>query len=112
MEITRVKEVLALLADGIDPVTGEIYPPESPYQQPEIIRALFTVLRHLEGAGEKPRERKPAPDNAGAAWTAEQEEVLAADFKNGTPVNELAARMGRTRGAINSRLVRLGLLAK
>lgn len=34
-------EILQALADGVDPVSGEMFPPDSPYQQPEVIRALF-----------------------------------------------------------------------
>jgi hypothetical protein len=76
MEISRVKELLSLLAEGIDPVTGEVFPADSPYQQPEIIRALYSALRFLEADKEKPCERKALPAMAGVAWTAEEEEKL------------------------------------
>ncbi|MDR3588505.1 MAG: hypothetical protein P4N41_02460 [Negativicutes bacterium] len=105
MEVSRVKEVLTLLAEGVDPVTGEIFPPDSPYQNPEIIRALFTALSYLPTGQEK-----AGPENAGAAWTAEQEEELKTAFADGVPVKEIAAQSGRSRGAITSRLKKLGLL--
>ena len=37
----RYLEMLQALAAGTDPVIGEIFPADSPYNQPEIIRALF-----------------------------------------------------------------------
>ena len=49
MEIEKVKRILSLLAEGIDPFTGEVYPETSPYHNPETIRALYQVLRILEG---------------------------------------------------------------
>lgn len=70
MEISRVKEVLTLLAEGIDPTTGEIFPPQSPYQNPEIVRALFGALGYL-AAAQTPAQKKPGPDQAGTPWTAE-----------------------------------------
>ena len=111
MEISRVKEVLSSLADGIDPTTGEIFPPQSPYQNPEIIRALFSALQYIAAVPEKPVEKKSGPDHAGAPWTAEEEEVLLTAFNSGVPIKEIAVQSGRTKGAITSRLKKMGLLS-
>lgn len=110
MEISRVKEILGLLAEGIDPLTGEIFPDDSPYQRPEVIRALYSALRHLEADHRKVRTDKPASDKAGMSWTAEEEEALMTAFKSGLVVKEIASQLGRSQGAITSRLQRLGLM--
>ena len=47
MDIIKAKEIVEMLADGVDPITGEVLPPDSHYNNPEIIRALFTVLRSV-----------------------------------------------------------------
>jgi len=41
MESQRAKEIIQLLADGVNPITGEEFPPDSPYNNPEIIRAFL-----------------------------------------------------------------------
>ena len=42
MDIIRAKEIIRGLAEGIDPTMGEVLPKESVYNNPEVIRALFT----------------------------------------------------------------------
>lgn len=61
-------------------------------------------------ADAKPQVRKLVPTNAGAAWTAEQEEELAAAYNGGASIKEIATAMERTNGAIKSRLQKIGLL--
>ncbi len=41
-------KVIEALANGIDPLTGEALPEESPYNSPEIIRALFATLDFIK----------------------------------------------------------------
>lgn len=47
MDILRAKEILASLADGINPVTGEVLPPYDSCNQGDVLRALNTVLDYL-----------------------------------------------------------------
>jgi len=49
----RHLEILQALAAGTDPITGEVFPADSPYNQPEIIRALFFAISQLEALAEK-----------------------------------------------------------
>jgi DNA-3-methyladenine glycosylase I len=42
-----VQTLVSSLANGTDPLTGEEFPSDSPYQNPKIIRALFKVLNSL-----------------------------------------------------------------
>lgn len=78
----RHLEILQALAAGTDPVTGEIFPADSPYNQPEIIRALFFAINKLEALAEK--------GNQGLAWSEEEDELLAQRFSNGIKITEFA----------------------
>ena len=53
--------------------------------------------------------RKTYP-NAYRSWDKEQDEKLQELFAKGSSVTDLAKTFGRKRGAIRSRLVKLGLL--
>jgi hypothetical protein len=57
------------------------------------------------------RTAKTKPARAGSAWTHEEIQRLICAFEEQVPVKEIAAKHGRTRGAILSRLMRLGKLA-
>jgi len=124
METQRAAEIIRALADGRDPATGESFPPGSPYQQAETVRALFVALEALERRGRAradragltgrgPEGRKPIDPNRpkmGASWTPEEEQQLREGFTAQKSFPELAAAHGRTVGAITARLVKLGLI--
>ncbi|KQR67233.1 hypothetical protein ASF92_16110 [Pedobacter sp. Leaf176] len=59
-DTNRHLEILQAQAAGTDPITGEVFPADSPYNQPEIIRALFFAINQLEALAEK--------GNQGLAW--------------------------------------------
>ena len=48
MELNKAKETIEKLADGINPATGEVLPAEAPYNDPIVIRALFTILDSIK----------------------------------------------------------------
>ncbi len=106
MDMIRAKEILETLADGVNPVTGEVLPEWDSCNQVEIVRALHTVLKSLDSVQEKPK--KPQAENAGKPWTEEDEEALCQMFEAGCTSREMCNRFGRTKGAIKARLVRLG----
>jgi hypothetical protein len=112
MELQTARAIIDTLAQGIHPVTGEAMPQDSPYNAPPVIRALFAVSQALEGgapsAAKRARVRTDLPANTGKPWTAADDEQLRAGFVAGTPTKDLAAALGRTRWAIESRLVKLG----
>jgi hypothetical protein len=113
MELQTAREIIGTLAQGIHPVTGEVMPQDSPYNAPPVIRALFVAAQALEGANgmAKPRRMKAdAPPNTGKPWAPDDDEQLRLGFDAGTPTKDLAAALGRTRWAIESRLVKLGLM--
>lgn len=108
MDIERAKELLSTLADGIDPMTGEVLGKYDSCNQVEIVRALHTVLHELDKLPKK--KDKNLPENAGKPWTREDEAALCKMFDTGATRKELCGRFKRTPGAIASRLVQLGKL--
>jgi len=110
MERDKALGILKALAEGIDPATGEQFPPGSSYQYPDTVRALYHAVQALEGPAQ-PRERsaqqKSAPENAGRPWSEEEDERLAQAFDSGKTVLQLADEHKRSRIAIEARLVKL-----
>ena len=49
-------------------------------------------------------------DRAGQPWTADEEKQLKLLHRNGKAIHNIARRFGRTEGAINARLMKLGLI--
>ena len=110
MDIIRAKEILEILADGVNPLTGEVLPEWDSCNQVEIVRALHTVLKRLESIQEK--TQKSQAENAGKPWTEDDEEILCQLFEAGCTSRELCNRFGRTKGAIAARLVHLGKIGE
>lgn len=108
-----------MLADGINPLSGEVLKKEAPYNDPTVIRSLVTLLESVKAI--KPRRKTPEerqqedikngrPKNAGLPWTAELRADLAAKFQEGHSVDKLAESFERTLGAITPELVKQGLV--
>lgn len=109
MDIGRAREIVRILADGVDPTTGEVLPAESVYNSPEVIRALFALL---EATSEKKKVEQIPNRNAGKPWTDIEDDKLRDEFASKIKISEIAKEHGRTNGAIESRLDHLGLKKK
>lgn len=82
-------------------------------------QAFESVVRELHKTLEKPRDfpthaqleelRKIYP-RAYEPWTTQEDRQLNTEFKESVVLNEIASAHGRKRGAIRSRLKKLGLL--
>lgn len=120
MDTEEAKAILRLLAHGIDPVTGEVLPDDSPYNHPSVIRALFSVLESSRTQGiprnMSTRERQAQnvangkPRNAGLPWTDESRREVASKFQSHMSVPELAEYFERSEGAVSSELMRQRLI--
>lgn len=106
MDIFRAKEIMKCLADGVNPLTGEVLPPEDSCNQPEVIRAFHVILSVLPE-----KKQKSQPENAGKPWTSEDERVLAAMYDEGKTRKEICEYFKRSTGGIAARLVRLGKIS-
>lgn len=112
VEITKALEIIRALADGIDPYTGEVYPGNSPYQNPETVRALFTAIKVLESAQKRKKRKRVLPDRAGEPWDDGETSLLIKKFEEGVPISEIAVEHKRTEGAIRTRLEKLGKIPR
>jgi hypothetical protein len=111
MTPAEAKQIIEVLAGGVDPATGEVMPDDSPLSSPHVIRALFIAAKALELMTIKAaRSAVDAPGNAGKSWSEDEDQRLVAAFDAGTPVAALARAHERSAGAITSRLIRLGRL--
>lgn len=104
MEINRAKELLTILADGINPVTGELLPDEDSCNQVEIVRALHAVITELDNNKAPTKKHR---ENAGKSWTEEEEKQLLEEYRAGLKVKEIAKAHERSNGAITSKLAKL-----
>ena len=108
MDIERAKELISVLADGVDPLTGEVLEDDHLCNKPEIIRAMHVVLEELK---KRPIKRpENLPENAGKPWTKDDDEELCRIFDDGLDWEFICDHFKRTPGGIASRLVRLGKL--
>ena len=107
----EAKQIIDVLASGVDPATGEVLPEDNALNSPHVIRALFIASKALERMAAKPaRPSAAAPGKAGKPWSEDEDQRLLAGFDAGTPVAALALAHERSSGAITSRLERLGRL--
>lgn len=114
MEALKAAEIIHALADGRNPVTGEMFPPDSPYQQVDTVRALYVALEVLKRQKHVRVQRSSDPNRPkmGTPWTPDEEQQLRDGFAAQKTISELAAAHGRTTIAITSRLVKMGLIEK
>ncbi|MCC5452877.1 hypothetical protein LMJ53_14205 [Rheinheimera sp. UJ51] len=123
MRLEKEIKVLEALAKGVDPITGEFFDNQSPYNQPEVIRVLFTILAELKNPVKKMKslkktiEEKQAeniknglPKNAGLPWTTDEKEQLVHKYKSEFSIDELSVIHGRTKVAIVAELKKQGLI--
>ena len=109
MDILRATEILKGLADGVDPLTGELLPDQNICNQAEIVRAFYCILYELEQKREE--KKKKLPENAGKPWREEDDMALAQMFDQGCPKRELRRYFKRTEGSIAARLVHIGKIS-
>ena len=119
MELPTALHNVEALANGVNPCTGELFQPDSPYNQPEVIRALYTVLTAAKQRNKvkKTREQKQQenisrglPKNAGLPWGDAARAELIEQFKAGGHIQQLAELHERTQGSIIAELKKQGLI--
>ena len=107
MEVTEARKVVRCLADGIDPLTGELFPINSPYQQPQVIRSLYMAVEAMSRQ-KKSKRLDPSHSKAGSLWTPDEEGQLIEAFDSGMQIEDMAKIHSRTPAAITARLQKLG----
>jgi hypothetical protein len=110
MHLESALPIVKALADGVNPVTGEQYPEESPYAEPRALRALFAAVDLMQREVEKEKRRERLPANFGKPWSEGEDKAIAAAFEAGAGIPEMARKHARTQGSIRLRLEKLGKL--
>lgn len=111
MQKSKAIGILKLLADGMHPVTGERLDRNNVINEPDVIRALTTAIEALASDEKKTRRQQDLPERVGKPWSEQEDKALIKAFENGISLNELVIKHKRTRGAIRTRLIRLGKIA-
>lgn len=111
MEAQEALGIVAALANGVHPFSGEVFADGSPYQHPDVVRALFAATRALEGSRRQLARQRELPANVGKPWSAEEDGRLLAAFDSGQARAAIAHAHDRTVGGIEARLEKLGRLA-
>ena len=104
MDKSKAITIMEALANGTDPLTGEIFPPESPYQNVEVVRALFMATEALKKVKDKNAPPVKGLENKGKIWDEDEDEKLKNAFLEGRTIEELAKIHKRTTGSIHARL--------
>lgn len=109
----RAMEILYALSLGRDPLTDLQLPVSHVCNQPAVIRALIMGARALCDTASTPEEpvelpKKPKYPNSGKPWSTYDDVYLCQLFDEGTPVEVMCRRFGRSPSGIAARLVRLG----
>jgi hypothetical protein len=129
MDDRQALAIVSALANGANPQTGELFPADSPYQAPEVIRALFAAQRALEvrtqpgshptstvqaqptsSPTENATKRSGSGSNAGKPWSGDEDKQLLAAFDAGQPLADIARQHGRTVNGVRARLEKHGRL--
>lgn len=108
MDAAQALAVVRSLANGISPETGEVFPPDSPYQRPGTVRALYVAASALERIERFERRRSQMPAKTGEPWAEAEDRKLLAAFDAGRSLQELASSHERTMGAVRARLLKYG----
>lgn len=104
MDKYKAISIVEALANGNDPITGEVFPPESPYQNIEVVRALFMATEALKKVKDKNAPPVKGLENKGKPWSEAEDDKLKNAFLEGSSIEELAKTHLRTAGSIHSRL--------
>ena len=105
MDVSRAKQILEVLAEGVNPLTGEILPLNDSCNQGDVVRALQVAIRAME---KEDSSKRPTPKNAGKPWTDSEIQKLLEAFDSGMTIPEIAKVHERSKGAVETRLVMHG----
>ena len=94
------------LANGVNPITGEIFDEHHILQNATIARALMFSVKAIENEIKRQKRKTELPQNAGQPWTDDLDKELIEKYKNGLTIKELSEIFQRTSGSIQSRLVK------
>lgn len=125
MELKRAIDLVTTLADGVNPITGEILAENDSCNQLEVVRALNLLLRAVQSTLKStPNSTQSTPNSTQNStpkctpnrkdgkeekpWSREEELLLCRMFDDGRQGQDICITLGRSHVAVAARLVRLG----
>lgn len=105
MDIVRAKQLISILASGVNPITGEVLSSDDSCNQIEIVRALYILLEEHKKS-EKTVVKKY--ENGGKPWSKQDEDILCQMYDCGKSKKEILTYFKRSSLAIEERLIKLG----
>ena len=108
MQLEAALPIVRALADGINPVTGELYPDQSPYAEPRALRALYSAVDLMQKEIDREKRRERLPANFGKPWTEGEDRALVGEFDAGSSLAVIATKHQRTQSSVRLRLEKLG----
>ncbi len=108
MQLDAALPIVRALADGVNPLTGEAYPDNSPYAEPRTLRALYSAVDLMAREVEREKRRERLPANFGKPWTEGEDRMLVTEFDTGSTMPDMARKHARTQSSIRLRLEKLG----
>lgn len=119
MSNEEARRILAQLAEGVDPITGEVFPNQHVCNEPIVIRALYKAMRALEelarnellpqSTEKKERCTRANRVNNNKPWTSEEDAYLRHAHRCGATYEQMSAQLLRSPRVIRYRSVFLGL---
>lgn len=108
MQLQSALPIVRALADGVNPLTGEMFSDDCPYAEPRTLRALFSAVELMEREVEREKRRERLPANFGKPWTESEDQAVIAEFDAALTMPEMARKHARTQSSIRLRLEKLG----
>jgi len=96
------------LANGIHPDTGEVLDHDSVFNNSQVIRALNVAVKLIEQSIKREARKAARPASLGTRWTDEEDAELLTALDSKMLIKDIASKHGRSRFAIEARLVKLG----
>jgi len=106
------REILKIMAKGIDPITGEILPDDHLCNYPEVARALCLAIQSLSAdspINDLPVNKKNGKLNAGRPWTKEDLLELEQLYRAGASIDTICQQLQRRERGVQKQLEYLGL---
>ena len=106
------REILQIMAKGINPITGEILPDDHLCNYPEVARALCLAIQSLSvdsPVTDLPVNKKNGKLNAGRPWTKEDLRELEQLYLAGASMDDICKQLQRRERGVQKQLEYLGL---
>ena len=107
MDVSRAKDIISALAEGVDPTTGEVFPPNHVCNRADVIRALHIAEQALQKDLNRPEDGTWHKE-FGKVWSQHEVTLLINSFDKHCTIAQISKQLGRSEAGIRAKLVRLG----